>query len=1029
MLRWIVLILLTVGMAGCSLLAWTPDREAPASGKSATSFPTRSAAPLEVELPGHLQHGQALEETRKLVLDAYSHVPLEPILRIETQAHLRAIHALAVNLTGKIIATASVDRTIRFWDIEQGTLRATLRVPSGRRGAGTPYALAYSPDGRTLATAGLSFFSKPTDQLRQATFLIHFFDTEQNVINRTLEGIPGRVHHLAYSRNGRYLAVAYGADNVPELGPQRIVGGSGVRIYDAKNLTLLRETTTESPCQWVEFDNGQQLYALCQRVILQYTGLQLNRMRESDGAPFHHAALSPDARTLAVSYRDALRIDLLDTTDLALRHTLAANTPGASASDFDNLLPVWSQGGSYLYAAGRRANAQLTGNRLFKWPADGEGLPATFELDPLDVLAMIPGRDGQIYLGTSAATVLTLNNQTGISMAVGNATIDSDNRPGELRVSADGRTVAYSDDLAGRRRYVFSLDRRTLLPWDGAMHTSELRGAITEAKPDVRNWRLSHTLSCDGKPLDLGGAVAQNLAIDPRGRGFVIGTETSVIHFDAQCQRRWETPNQARSIAVAIADAAGLVLSQDEAGVIRWLRLADGEKLLSFFPSLNGRSWTTWTPLGHYDASPEGEALVGWHVNRDRHREALFYGAGRFRDLFHNPDEITRSLNRSDQLTRDAEIGRALALGQTMRERLPPQVHITQIREKTDKKGLLAQIVFRLRVPTGETTTRVRALVNGRPAGAAQVITLDEGAEEATAEMLIPLPADAVELALIAETGGRAGEPARIQLHESLAEGATSPTGARPRLYALVVGIAKYRSNKVPVLDFPGKDAQDFARMLKTQSGSLYQDVEVRLLADDQATRERIIDGMDWLRREVTANDVAVVFLAGHGVNDNLSQYFYLPHDADIERLRSTAISNNDIVEILQSLPSKVLAFLDTCHSGNVLGTGKKRALGDINRLVNELTSAENGVVVFASSTGQETSLESPDWNNGAFTKALVEGLNGRGDFNRDGVISLNELNLWVADRVKNLSRGEQHANMIRPDSIRDFPFALIRQH
>jgi uncharacterized caspase-like protein len=121
-----------------------------------------------------------------------------------------------------------------------------------------------------------------------------------------------------------------------------------------------------------------------------------------------------------------------------------------------------------------------------------------------------------------------------------------------------------------------------------------------------------------------------------------------------------------------------------------------------------------------------------------------------------------------------------------------------------------------------------------------------------------------------------------------------------------------------------------------------------------------------------------------------------------------------------------VLAFLDTCHSGNVLGTGKKRALGDINRLVNELTSAENGVVVFASSTGQETSQESPDWNNGAFTKALVEGLSGRGDFNRDGVISLNELNLWVADRVKELSGGEQHANMIRPDSIRDFPFSLI---
>ncbi|MEN9376010.1 MAG: hypothetical protein RL710_1167, partial [Pseudomonadota bacterium] len=251
---------------------------------------------------------------------------------------------------------------------------------------------------------------------------------------------------------------------------------------------------------------------------------------------------------------------------------------------------------------------------------------------------------------------------------------------------------------------------------------------------------------------------------------------------------------------------------------------------------------------------------------------------------------------------------------------------------------------------------------------------------------------------------------------------------AMPRLYALVVGVTKYQSSRVPPLDFPAKDAGDFAQALKIQAGQLYRGVEIRLLTDEKATREGIIDGMDWLRREVTANDIAVVFFAGHGVNDSISQYYFLPHNSDISRLRSTAISNVDIVETLQSLPSKVLAFLDTCHSGNVLGTGKKRALGDINRLVNELTSAENGVVVFASSTGQETSQESTEWNNGAFTKALVEGLSGRGDFNRDGVISLNELNLWVADRVKDLSGGEQHANMIRPDSIRDFPFSLINK-
>lgn len=1026
-----------LGLCGCAGVSFplfgestaavsSPSHVSPAVATTATTPAT--PVPVEVELASRVPtEAKSTEAVLRSVLDAYSHVPLEPILRIETQAHLRAIHALALAPRGKELATASIDRTVRLWDPANGKAAHVLRPPTGRRGAGTTYALAYSPDGKLLATSGLTFFSRPIDQLKRSTFLIYFFDPVQQVVTRTLEGLPGRVHHLAWSHNGRYLAAAYGSDNVPELGPERVAGASGVRIYDAKTLVLLRETTTETPCQWAEFDSAQQLHAVCQRVVLQYNGLQLSRMRESESGAFHKGALAPDGRTLAVSHQDSTRVDLLDTADLSLRQRVSQEKLGVAAHDVGELTLAWSQGGSYLYAAGRRLNPQMSSNRLFKWPATGNSPPAVIDLGQTDALAMITGRDGRVFIGTSAATVLTLDSQDRLNVAIDNATIDSDNRPGGLRVSPDGRSVAYSDDNAGAKRFVFSLDRRTLLPWEGAKNTEILRPALIAGEPQITDWRLGRQVMCAGKPLDLGNSVAQNLAIDPRGRGFVIGTDSSVIHYDRQCRRKWETLNQARSIAVAIADEAGLALSQDEAGVIRWMRLNDGEKLLSFFPSLAGRSWTTWTPLGHYDASAEGEALVGWHVNRDRHREALFYGAGRFRDLFHNPDEITRSLTQTDRMAQDAEVGRALELGRAMRDRLPPQVSIVAVQEKAGKEGLVAQVSFSLRVPAGDAAVRVRALVNGRPAGTALALAIEDGKEEVNGQIFIPVPEEEVEIALIAETRSVTGEPAKRRLHERLADGsaAASPQ-QRPRLYALVVGVAKYESARVPPLDFPAKDARDFARALRTQSGQLYRAVDVRLLTDEKATRESIIDGMDWLRREVTANDIAVVFFAGHGVNDSISQYYFLPSNSDISRLRSTAISNVDIVETLQSLPSKVLAFLDTCHSGNVLGTGKKRALGDINRLVNELTSAENGVVVFASSTGQETSQESPEWNNGAFTKALVEGLAGRGDFNHDGVISLNELNLWVADRVKELSGGEQHANMIRPDSIRDFPFSLI---
>jgi hypothetical protein len=81
-----------------------------------------------------------------------------------------------------------------------------------------------------------------------------------------------------------------------------------------------------------------------------------------------------------------------------------------------------------------------------------------------------------------------------------------------------------------------------------------------------------------------------------------------------------------------------------------------------------------------------------------------------------------------------------------------------------------------------------------------------------------------------------------------------------------------------------------------------------------------------------------------------------------------------EVKKTLSSLPGKTLAFIG------------------INQIVNDLTAAENGVVVFAASSGRRHSLENTNWNNGAFTKALVEGLNGKADYTQDGAVTINEL-------------------------------------
>ncbi|MBP0651271.1 caspase family protein, partial [Mycobacterium tuberculosis] len=86
-----------------------------------------------------------------------------------------------------------------------------------------------------------------------------------------------------------------------------------------------------------------------------------------------------------------------------------------------------------------------------------------------------------------------------------------------------------------------------------------------------------------------------------------------------------------------------------------------------------------------------------------------------------------------------------------------------------------------------------------------------------------------------------------------------------------------------------------------------YGDVEIRLLTDRDATREAILDGLEWLEKQVTSRDVGMLFLAGHGINDERQTFWFLPADASPERLRQRAVSHDDIRRTLQALAGKAI--------------------------------------------------------------------------------------------------------------------------
>ncbi len=441
----------------------------------------------------------------------------------------------------------------------------------------------------------------------------------------------------------------------------------------------------------------------------------------------------------------------------------------------------------------------------------------------------------------------------------------------------------------------------------------------------------------------------------------------------------------------------------------RFLILRDGKKLDVLLEPNDGR-------VGVFI----GEKFDSIH-------ESDFFPASRFRDRFYRPDVLTKIFATQDEASAlqqaNEESGRrtqTVSIAQV----LPPVVEILSPVEGAQVSS--NSITLRYNVRTDSPVTGIRVRVNGQTIPEVRGLGVTGGGNSSR-EVTVTIPEQNSEIQLFAENKNGVSVPATVRVTWAGKKAALVGEDNRfkPKLYVLAVGVSQYKNPDLN-LGLPAKDASDFARVFEQQKGKLYGDVVVQLLTDEQASKDKVIEGLEWLKSQVTAKDVGVMFIAGHGMNDNQGKYFFMPYNANPDKLMSTGVAQTDIRDTLNSLAGKVLFFVDTCHAGNALGTGKTRGVGgSTDAFINELASAENGVIVFSSSTGRQLSQEDSKWGNGAFTKAVVEGLNGKAEINNSGKVTLKGLDYYVAERVKELTHGQQSPVSIAPGGITDFPIAV----
>jgi uncharacterized caspase-like protein len=203
----------------------------------------------------------------------------------------------------------------------------------------------------------------------------------------------------------------------------------------------------------------------------------------------------------------------------------------------------------------------------------------------------------------------------------------------------------------------------------------------------------------------------------------------------------------------------------------------------------------------------------------------------------------------------------------------------------------------------------------------------------------------------------------------------------KPTLHLVAVGVSRYAG--IRPLRFARTDAEAFTELFQRRGKTLYRDVVVHPLLDEQATAESIRTTLQRVAGQAAAQDTLLLFLAGHGVLVG-QRYYFVPHE-----FTTTAGKTRDADIREQCLPADVLAdflssgaalkrllILDTCASGGVVDLfqvatrGSQELRGEVEAL-----SRSQGIYVLAAASATEEAQEPDSLGHGVLSYSLLAGL------------------------------------------------------
>jgi hypothetical protein len=228
---------------------------------------------------------------------------------------------------------------------------------------------------------------------------------------------------------------------------------------------------------------------------------------------------------------------------------------------------------------------------------------------------------------------------------------------------------------------------------------------------------------------------------------------------------------------------------------------------------------------------------------------------------------------------------------------------------------------------------------------------------------------------------------------------------------AVIIGNRNYAGSGSPNVDFANRDAQVMKEYLTRTMG--YDPANILYAEDATLSKfneffggER--DHRGRLFRFVKEKISSVfVYYVGHGAPDlETNEAYFVPVDANPRDLKSNGYRLQTFYDNLAKIPAKKMTVvLDACFSGNSeQGLLFKDISPALVKVKKEFRGPANAVLITSAAVDQ-VSTWYREKRHSLFTYYFLKGLQGDADANRDGRITVGEMDGYLKEQVPYMAR------------------------